>query len=72
MDLNALQPLPAAWASRLHLALELLATLAFALSGVLEAARKRLDMVGVVVVAFAAAFGDGTLRDLLLDYRPFF
>ena len=72
MDLNALQPLPTAWASRLHLALELLATLAFALSGVLEAARKRLDMVGVVVVAFAAAFGGGTLRDLLLDYRPFF
>ena len=71
-DLDALQPLSPLWAGRLHLMLELMATLAFALSGVLEAARKRLDMVGVVVVAFAAAFGGGTLRDLLLDHRPFF
>ena len=48
------------------------ATLAFALSGLLEAARKRLDAVGVCVVAALAAFGGGTLRDLLLDRRPFF
>jgi len=52
--------------------LELAATLAFALSGVLEGARKKLDPVGVCVVAFLAAFGGGTLRDLLLDQRPFF
>jgi uncharacterized membrane protein YeiH len=45
---------------------------AFALSGLIEAARKRLDAVGVVVVAGLAAFGGGTLRDLLLDARPFF
>ena len=51
---------------------ELGATAAFALSGVLEAARKRLDAVGVCVVGFLAAFGGGTLRDLLLDQRPFF
>ncbi len=47
------------------------ATLAFALSGVLQAARKRLDVVGVCVVAGLAAFGGGTLRDVLLDRRPF-
>ena len=52
--------------------LEALATLAFALSGLLEAARKRLDAVGVCVVAGLAAFGGGTLRDVLLDRRPFF
>ena len=51
---------------------EALATLAFALSGLLEAARKRLDAVGVCVVAGLAAFGGGTLRDVLLDRRPFF
>jgi uncharacterized membrane protein YeiH len=45
---------------------------AFALSGLLEAARKRLDAVGVCVVSFLAAFGGGTLRDILLDRRPFF
>jgi uncharacterized membrane protein YeiH len=53
-------------------ALEATATIAFALSGLLEAARKRLDAVGVCVVAGLAAFGGGTLRDVLLDRRPFF
>jgi uncharacterized membrane protein YeiH len=51
---------------------ESFATLAFALSGLLEAARKRLDAVGVCMVAGLAAFGGGTLRDVLLDRRPFF
>lgn len=46
------------------------ATLAFALSGLLEAARKKLDPVGVCLVAGLAAFGGGTLRDVLLDRRP--
>jgi uncharacterized membrane protein YeiH len=45
---------------------------AFALSGIIEAARKHFDLVGVVMVGFIAAFGGGTLRDLLLDRRPFF
>ncbi len=58
--------------SLVHLLIEILATLAFALSGLLEAARKKLDAVGVVVVAGLAAFGGGTLRDILLDRRPFF
>ena len=60
------------WGELLRLLLELAATLAFALSGLMAAARKRLDAVGVCVVAFLAAFGGGTLRDLLLDQRPFF
>lgn len=58
--------------SLVHLLIEILATLAFALSGLLEAARKKLDAVGVVVVAGLAAFGGGTMRDILLDRRPFF
>lgn len=70
--MDPLAPLPDAWGQFLRMGLELAATLAFALSGVIEAARRRLDVVGVCVVAFAAAFGGGTLRDLLLDYRPFF
>ncbi len=52
--------------------LEVSATIAFALSGVLKAAHKKLDVVGVCVMAFIAAFGGGPLRDLLLDNRPFF
>ena len=62
----------APWFSLLLTVVETLATLAFALSGLLEAARKRLDAVGVCLVAGLAAFGGGTLRDVLLDRRPFF
>jgi uncharacterized membrane protein YeiH len=46
--------------------------IAFALSGLIEAARKRLDFVGMSLVAALTAFGGGTLRDILLDRRPFF
>lgn len=60
------------WGEALRLAVEVSATAAFALSGVMEAARKRLDAVGVTAVAFLCAFGGGTVRDLLLDQRPFF
>jgi uncharacterized membrane protein YeiH len=70
--MDTLPALPPAWALWLRTALEAAATLAFALSGVLAAARKNLDAVGVCVVAFVTAFGGGTLRDLLLDQRPFF
>lgn len=64
--------LPEAWTlSAAQLAVEVAATLAFALSGLIEGARKRLDAVGVCVVAGLAAFGGGTLRDVLLDRRPF-
>ena len=52
--------------------IEIAAIAAFALSGAIEGARKRLDAVGVAVVACLTAFGGGTLRDVLLDRRPFF
>jgi uncharacterized membrane protein YeiH len=51
---------------------EVIGTLAFALSGLIEAARKKLDLVGMAMVSGLAAFGGGTLRDILLDRRPFF
>jgi uncharacterized membrane protein YeiH len=44
----------------------------FAVSGVLAAGRKRLDILGVIVVAIVTAIGGGTLRDLLLDRHPIF
>ena len=56
----------------LLLTLEAIGVVAFALSGIIEAARKHFDLVGVVMVGFIAAFGGGTLRDVLLDRRPFF
>lgn len=57
---------------RLVPAIELVAVLAAAFSGFAEARKKQMDVVGVFVVAFVTAFGGGTLRDLLLDRRPFF
>ncbi|MES3019961.1 MAG: trimeric intracellular cation channel family protein [Pseudomonadota bacterium] len=56
----------------LILIIEITAILVGAFSGFIEARRKRMDLVGVFTVAFITAFGGGTLRDLLLDRRPFF
>jgi uncharacterized membrane protein YeiH len=42
-----------------------------ALTGVLDAGRKQMDLVGVVMVGCATALGGGTIRDMLLD-RPVF
>jgi len=58
--------------SGLLFAVELVAVLAAAFSGFAESQRKSMDVVGVFTVAFITAFGGGTLRDVLLDRRPFF
>ena len=58
--------------SHVQVVAEAAATIAFALSGVIEGARKRLDAVGICVVGGLAAFGGGTVRDVLLDRRPLF
>jgi len=42
-----------------------------ALTGVLDAGRKNMDLVGVIMVGTATALGGGTVRDILLD-RPVF
>jgi uncharacterized membrane protein YeiH len=44
--------------------IEFLGIITFALSGIVEARRKRMDLVGVYTVALITAFGGGTLRDL--------
>lgn len=49
----------------------LAAVAVFALTGVLDAGRKRMDVVGAVMVGSATALGGGTVRDLLLQ-RPVF
>jgi uncharacterized membrane protein YeiH len=56
----------------LLIAIEVGGTVAFAMSGLIEAMRKRMDVVGVFSVAFVSAFGGGTVRDILLDRRPLF
>ncbi|WCO68626.1 TRIC cation channel family protein [Iamia majanohamensis] len=49
------------------LVMEVVGTVAFALSGVMAGARARLDWLGVVVLAVVVSVGGGTLRDLILD-----
>ncbi len=49
----------------------LAAVAVFALTGVLDAGRKNMDLVGVVMVGTATALGGGTVRDVLLQ-RPVF
>jgi uncharacterized membrane protein YeiH len=42
-----------------------------AASGVLEAGKKKIDLFGMLMIAFAAALGGGSLRDILLDRTVF-
>ncbi|MEA3640176.1 MAG: TRIC cation channel family protein, partial [Lamprobacter sp.] len=51
--------------------LGLVATAAFAASGILAAMGTRIDLFGAVVVAIVTALGGGTLRDLMLDAPVF-
>lgn len=51
--------------------LEYVGVAVFAISGALAAARKNLDVLGVVVIATVTAIGGGTLRDVLLDRQVF-
>lgn len=59
-----------ATSSTLFLVLEAIGVIAFAVSGVMAAARARMDWLGAVVLALAVAIGGGTLRDLLLGDVP--
>lgn len=50
--------------------LDLAGIAVFAASGALVAARKRMDLVGFIVIGGATGFGGGTIRDLLLGRTP--
>ncbi|OAD90586.1 hypothetical protein A7A78_14505 [Aequorivita soesokkakensis] len=52
---------------KLILIIDILGTIAFAISGVLTALNKRLDPFGILIIAFVTAVGGGTLRDILID-----
>jgi uncharacterized membrane protein YeiH len=51
--------------------LDLLGTVVFALTGLLAASRKQLDLFGAIVIAMVTAIGGGTLRDLILGQPVF-
>lgn len=50
--------------------LDLIGTVAFAVSGALAAIQRKMDLLGVIVLATVTAIGGGTLRDLLLGDTP--
>lgn len=50
--------------------LDLMGTFAFAVSGMITATEKKLDLFGGAVIAFVTAIGGGTIRDLLIGSRP--
>lgn len=50
--------------------LDLLGTLAFAISGASLALKKRFDLFGIFVLAFVTAIGGGTVRDVLIGNTP--
>ncbi|GEP50704.1 membrane protein [Flavobacterium noncentrifugens] len=50
--------------------LDIIGTMAFAMSGALTAMDKKLDPFGVFIIAFVTAVGGGTLRDTLIGRTP--
>lgn len=51
--------------------IQVLGTLAFAVSGIRLAARKEFDWFGAYTIGVVTAIGGGTIRDLLLGAPPF-
>lgn len=52
--------------------IEILGIFAFAITGIIEARRKQMDIIGTYSVAMVTAFGGGTLRDILIAHYPLF
>lgn len=50
--------------------IEVLGVIAFTVSGVFAAVEKKLDVFGVLVIAFVTSIGGGTVRDVLLGDTP--
>jgi uncharacterized membrane protein YeiH len=50
--------------------LDIIGTMAFAMSGALTAMSKKLDPFGVFIIAFVTAVGGGTLRDVMIGRMP--
>jgi len=54
----------------IFITLDILGTIAFAISGALAGIEKRLDFFGVFIIALVTSIGGGTLRDLLIGTTP--
>lgn len=52
------------------LILEIIGTVAFAISGAITAIKKRMDIFGICVLGLTTATGGGIIRDLILGITP--
>lgn len=52
------------------LILESLGTIAFAISGAMQAINKKLDIFGIIILAMITATGGGMMRDIILGINP--
>ena len=52
--------------------IDILGIIAFSISGVLVAMKMRMDLFGILIIAFVTSVGGGTLRDLLIGAKPVF
>jgi uncharacterized membrane protein YeiH len=50
--------------------IDILGSFSFAVSGAFAAIEKRLDLFGVLILAFITSIGGGTIRDLLIGDTP--
>lgn len=50
--------------------IEIIGTIAFAISGAFMAMERKLDPFGVIILAFVTAIGGGTIRDMLIGNLP--
>ena len=54
----------------MEFALEIIGTVAFAISGAFVAINKKMDILGIIILAMATAVGGGIIRDLVLGITP--
>lgn len=50
--------------------IDIAGTFIFTVSGIMVAIQKKFDFFGVIILAFVAAVGGGTIRDLMIGSTP--
>src|SRR5688572_22875491 len=50
--------------------IDILGTVTFAISGAFAGMQKKLDVFGILIIAFITSIGGGTLRDVLIGDVP--
>lgn len=54
----------------MYFVLEILGTVAFAISGAMVAIERKMDILGVIILAITTAIGGGIVRDVLIGITP--